>query len=172
MQQSSRFPVDVPERSLMSCHAFAPRALSLQTFVPGHISTCHLVLTITLSLWRSAAADSGHAAVTAFVTADGSAGEVRPEFGGEAGVGGDGRSGGSLLEKYTFRETIKTGLIEAEHLRELPEFLEGIGLREKLDVSHAGSGVEHEGTGFYGTGGTTFGRNVVEYCSASYAFAG
>lgn len=66
-------------------------------------------------------------------------GELRAEssiLGGEV-VEGD--RIGSLLEKYTFRETVKT-VIEEEHLPELPAFLEAIGLGEKLDVSDLGLG--------------------------------
>lgn len=51
------------------------------------------------------------------------------------GVGGVAAAAGeSLLEKYTFRETIKT-VIEEEHLPELPQFLENIGLGDRLEVS-------------------------------------
>lgn len=39
----------------------------------------------------------------------------------------------SLLEKYTFRETVKT-VIEEDQLPELPDFLETIGLGDRLDV--------------------------------------
>lgn len=46
-----------------------------------------------------------------------------------------GRSSGSasLLEKYTFRETVRT-VIEEDQLPELPDFLEEIGLGDKLEV--------------------------------------
>ncbi|CAM9103839.1 unnamed protein product [Ectocarpus sp. 6 AP-2014] len=45
-----------------------------------------------------------------------------------------GRSSGSasLLEKYTFRETVRT-VIEEDQLPELPDFLEEIGLGDKLE---------------------------------------
>lgn len=49
--------------------------------------------------------------------------------GGSAAAGSE-----SLLEKYKFRETIKT-VIEEEHLPELPQFLESIGLGDRLEVS-------------------------------------
>lgn len=47
----------------------------------------------------------------------------------------DGRNSrsASLLEKYTFRETVRT-VIEEDHLPELPDFLEEIGLGDKLEV--------------------------------------
>ena len=40
----------------------------------------------------------------------------------------------SLLEKYTFRETVRT-VIEEDDLPELPDFLESIDLGDRLDVS-------------------------------------
>lgn len=40
----------------------------------------------------------------------------------------------SLLEKYTFRETVRT-MIEEDDLPELPDFLESINLGDRLDVS-------------------------------------
>lgn len=39
----------------------------------------------------------------------------------------------SLLDKYTFRETIKK-MLEEDHLPELPDFLDGIGLGNRLEV--------------------------------------
>lgn len=58
---------------------------------------------------------------------------------GEAHVIGSGGSNdgdrfrSSLLEKYTFRETIRT-VIEEDQLPDLPEFLDSIGLGGKLEV--------------------------------------
>lgn len=40
----------------------------------------------------------------------------------------------SLLDKYTFRETVRT-VIEEDQLPELPDFLESINLGDKLEVS-------------------------------------
>lgn len=47
-----------------------------------------------------------------------------------------GRSPGpvSLLEKYTFRETVRT-VIEEDELPELSDFLESISLGDRLEVS-------------------------------------
>lgn len=39
-----------------------------------------------------------------------------------------------LLEKYVYHETIRTDISE-EHLPELGEFLESVGLQDKLEVS-------------------------------------
>lgn len=61
-------------------------------------------------------------------------GEVRTEPGIIGGEVMDTKMIGSLLEKYTFRETVKT-VIEEKQLPELPAFLESIGLGGKLDVS-------------------------------------
>lgn len=51
----------------------------------------------------------------------------------KGGVDAEG-SGSSLLEKYTFRETVKT-VIDEDNLPELPAFLEALGLGGKLNVS-------------------------------------
>lgn len=40
----------------------------------------------------------------------------------------------SLLDKYTYRETVRT-VIEEDDLPELPDFLESINLGDRLDVS-------------------------------------
>ena len=45
----------------------------------------------------------------------------------------DERRNSSLLEKYLYRETVRRE-IEEEHLPELPEFLESIGLQHRLQV--------------------------------------
>lgn len=50
---------------------------------------------------------------------------------GVVGYGGDAAS--SLLEKYTFLETVRT-VVEEEHLPELGDFLEQIGLANRLEV--------------------------------------
>lgn len=47
--------------------------------------------------------------------------------------GGRSRSRTPLLDKYTFRETVRT-VIEEDQLPELPEFLESIGLGHRLEV--------------------------------------
>lgn len=48
---------------------------------------------------------------------------------------GGSRSGPvSLLEKYTFRETVRT-VIDEDSLPELPDFLESINLGDRLEVS-------------------------------------
>lgn len=58
----------------------------------------------------------------------------------EPGLSVDGDGGSiaagseSLMEKYKFREAIKT-VIEEEHLPELQQFLENIGLGDRLEVS-------------------------------------
>lgn len=59
----------------------------------------------------------------------GSGGDRRVESPGNSSKG----DSYSLLNKYTFRETVKT-VVEEEHLPELPEFLEAIGLRGRLEV--------------------------------------
>ena len=49
----------------------------------------------------------------------------------------------SLLEKYTFRETVRT-VIEEDQLPELPDFLESIGLGNRLEVcDHVCATVSH-----------------------------
>lgn len=55
------------------------------------------------------------------------------------GSGGSRDSGSvSLLEKYTYRETVRT-VIEEDQLPELPDFLETIGLGDRLNVCfHSG----------------------------------
>lgn len=58
----------------------------------------------------------------------------------------DHRSGPmSLLEKYTFRETVRT-VIEEDDLPELPDFLESINLGGRLEVSSRNILLTHVGS--------------------------
>lgn len=113
---------------------------------PGHRAVLGFVVAATLPRCHPTASVPPNAAFSSSISTDtlstpGSFDEplVYPVGAGVGGAKGNAASTGSgstpLLNKYTYRETVRT-VIEEDQLPELPAFLEGIGLGDRIEVRH------------------------------------